>query len=456
MRAARLDRFRLSTSIERTAGDCQVTRAPPSWWRRYHTSRSRRLFALSSAKLKPQRVPAGSDRYEHLVDERGRLQRVAGTFPSHLLSRQLRELLLHERQEAVESTLITATPSMEQRGGGRRARFSLLVESGVLCEQYLGACRETWRQSVPHQRTMSWSAAMFNVRFPAALIGLGLTLLFITPEPARYALFAQAPSSLLVSNWSPSPTTTPGVDHEAYLGGALATLNGTTYMVRSDRCGAWSCSGDFQYLYWSKLTPAGWTPGTWIPNQSSARRVSLAAFNGFLYMVRTDASDEGAVWLSKFNPDTEVWELKSMLSYRTFAGPPAIAAFDNRLHFVGTTGEDPDEIMAPYQMWTATMTAGETFTPARPILGHTSASRPSITVYDNKLYVAHRAGETGEIQYGYRQAGSNVSWTPPKYIRSGPLTAPAGPRFRSVEPAFASVEGYLHLLFRTPESNYVW
>ena len=297
---------------------------------------------------------------------------------------------------------------------------------------------------------------MFNVRFPAALIGLGLTLPWVTPEPARYALFAQAPRSLLVSNWSPSPTTTPGLDHEAYLGGELATLNGTTYMVRSDRCGAWSCSGGFQYLYWSKLTPAGWTPGTWIPNQSSARRVSLAAFNGFLYMVRTDASDEGAVWLSKFNPDTEDWELKSMLSYRTFAGPPAIAAFDNKLHFVGTTGEDPDEIMAPYQMWTATMTAGEAFTPARPMLGHTSASRPSIAVYDNKLYVAHRAGETGEIQYGYRQAGSNVSWTPPKYIRSGPLTAPAGPRFRSLEPAFASVEGYLHLLFRTPESNYVW
>ena len=85
---------------------------------------------------------------------------------------------------------------------------------------------------------------------------------------------------------------------------------------------------------------------------------------------------------------------------------------------------------------------------------HTSASRPSLAVYDNKLYVVHRAGETGEIQYSYRQPRS--VWSLPMYIRSGPLNAPVGSRFRSIEPVFASVEGYLHLLFRTPESNYVW
>ena len=294
-----------------------------------------------------------------------------------------------------------------------------------------------------------------NVRLSAALIGICLAPAFVPSELAPHAMSGQALSSLLVSSWS--PTWSPSVSHdEAYLGGQIATLNGTTYVVRSDRCGAWSCSGDFEDLFWSKLTPAGWTLGERIPNQRSGRKVSLAAFNGFIYMVRTDESDDRAVWLSKFDPVTETWlqNTNYLLSYRTFAGPPAIAAFDNKLHFVGTTGED--EAMEAYQMWAATMTAGEMFTPARAIANHYSASRPTVAVYDNKLYVAHRAGETGDIQYGYRLPGSNIGWRAPKYIRSGPLTAPLGPPFRSIEPAFAAVEGYLHLVFRTPESNHVW
>ena len=294
---------------------------------------------------------------------------------------------------------------------------------------------------------------MMHLRFPAAVIGLSLALPFGPPELARHVLFGQTPSSLQVSSWSPtwSPTA------EAFLGGQIATLNGTTYMVRSGGCGSSNCSKD---LYWSKLTSTGWTPGVQIPNQRSAYKVSLAAFNGFLYMVHSGYSDEEQVWISKFDPDTETWSPNYMLSYRSYAGPPAIAVFDNRLHFVGTTREAPDENTPPYQMWTATMTAGETFTGAGPMGGwrmlgrHTSASRPSLAVYDNKLYVVHRAGETGEIQYSYRQLAS--VWSQPKYLRSGPLNAPVGPRFRSLEPVIASVEGYLHLLFRTPESAYVW
>ena len=207
---------------------------------------------------------------------------------------------------------------------------------------------------------------MMNVQFPAAVIGLSLALPFGPPELARQVLFGQTSTSLQVSNWS--PTWSPG---NAYLGGQIATLNGTTYMVRSGGFG----SSNSRDLYWSKLTSAGWTPGVPIPNQRSAYKVSLAAFNGFLYMVHSGDSDVEAVWISKFDPDTETWSPNYMLSYRSYAGPPAIAAFDNRLHFIGTTREDPDEIMPSYQMWTATMTADEEFTGAQP-MGVAHAGQP--------------------------------------------------------------------------------
>jgi hypothetical protein len=258
-------------------------------------------------------------------------------------------------------------------------------------------------------------------------------------ELADDDLVNEVSSDLLVSSWS-APLHTGS----AYRSGQIATLNGTTYMVSSGYCGAWSCggSGEADELYWSKFTATGRTSGVRIPNQKSAHKVSLAPFNGFLYMVHTGVSDTSQTWLSRFDPVTEQWTTNFQVPYTSFAGPPAIVAFNNRLHFIGTTP-------GTFQMWTASMTANELFTTAATLSGHHSASRPSAAVFDGRLYIAHRHGQTGEIVIG---SFNGSTWTSPQYVRAGTGGAP----IRGVDPALATNNGFLHLIHRRPETNHVW
>jgi hypothetical protein len=58
-----------------------------------------------------------NEAHEHLVDERGRLQRVTGAFMAHVAASQLAKLVLDERHQLVGGTMITASPGLEQRGG---------------------------------------------------------------------------------------------------------------------------------------------------------------------------------------------------------------------------------------------------------------------------------------------------------------------------------------------------
>jgi hypothetical protein len=271
---------------------------------------------------------------------------------------------------------------------------------------------------------------------------LGLSLAFTTPaclEPAGDPAVSETASNLLVQNWS-GPTTAT----KAFRSGQVATLNGTTYMVSSGECGSWTCwsSEEADDLYWQKMTATGWTSRVRIPGQLSLYKVSLAAFNGYLYMVHTGHDTTTATWISRFDPATEQWSANFQIPYPSFSGPPAIVAFDNKLYFVGTT-------LGSYAMWTATMTAGEIFSTAVPLVGHASASRPSVAVFNGRLYVAHMHGQTGEIVVGNSDGST---WTSPQFINAGLSGAP----IRGVDPVLAVHNGFLHLIHRRPEDNYVW
>lgn len=246
-------------------------------------------------------------------------------------------------------------------------------------------------------------------------------------------------SDLQVSSWS----SLGELDHEAWLGAQVATINGTTILVRSGTCLSPPCDGGIgNFLYWSKLTPTGWTTAQEIPSQSSSRKVSLAAFDGGLYMVHTgDAPGSTETWISRFDPTTETWSTNYLIPYPSLAGPPAITAFRDRLWFVGATP-------GTFQMWTATMSAGEIFSVSAPIARHFSASRPSAAVYGDRLVVGHRAGQTGTIAV---TAFDGRTWTADQPIPAGPL----GEAIRGTVPALASVNGFLHLVHTTPESSYV-
>lgn len=252
-------------------------------------------------------------------------------------------------------------------------------------------------------------------------------------EPGSEAL-AEVTSDLRVSDWS-NPVSVAN----AFYGAAVATLNGTTFLVRS---GDGSCSlDDDTDLFWQKLTPAGWTAPTRIPGQGASRRVSLAAFNGFLYMVHNGSSDGSATWMSRFDPSTETWSTNFQIPYPSFAGPPAIIAFGRRLILIGTT--------STFQMWVASMNTGEVFTTAVAMTGHLSASRPSAEVYSGKLYVAHRLGQTGDIGY---TVFDGTTWTADQRIPAGPL----GATIRGVEPSIAAVNGFLHLVHLRPSDASIW
>jgi hypothetical protein len=224
---------------------------------------------------------------------------------------------------------------------------------------------------------------------------------------------------LLVSSWS--GTTYQGSAQE---GGQVGSIGGEGISVRTRSDNS---------MVWNEVQ--GPVPIAFVPGETSSTKVSLAAFNGFLYMVHSDTiSPYDPVWLSRFDPTTKTWSTNYQIPYTSSGGPPAIAAFGKYLRFVGTT---PGTL----QMWTATMTADQVFSVSTPIPGHTSLSRVSATVFGDKLFVAHRAGQSATIAL---TSFDGTSWTADEYLPFGALGA--------------DLRGYfMHLIHRTPESsNVLW
>lgn len=233
-------------------------------------------------------------------------------------------------------------------------------------------------------------------------------------------------SGLSVSSWSLPIDTGANADY----GGQIATLNGTTYMVRSQCCPG---GGGLKDLAWLKRTSTGWTSSTVIVGQQSDAKVSLAAFNGYLYMVASGGGITGSeLRLSRFDPATETWSPASLLPFRSNSGPPAIAVFQNQLRFVGVLPQTQ-------QLWTATMTAAEALSPATLIPGHAAGRRPSAAVFNSRLFVVHRAVDSSDIVYS---TFNGTAWSAEQFIPGGP----PGTRLRGQAPVIAAVNGFLHLI----------
>jgi hypothetical protein len=261
------------------------------------------------------------------------------------------------------------------------------------------------------------------------------------------ALLESDEQSLSVSNWSP-----PQYTSQSYRSAQVANLSGITYKVESGRCGVWTCgdSGESNELWWSKMNSDGtWTAKQRIAGQYSGYKTSLAPFNGYLYMVHSGyGSGATNVWLTRFNPTTQTWSTSIQLSYRSKGGPPAIAAFNGRLYFAGV---DP----TTDQVWAANMTTGEIFSASQPLGTDISTSRVSLAVLPGtktqaaRLYVAHRHGISTNVVVA---SFNGTSWAPWQYVFAGPN----GEALQSNEPVIAGYNGYLHMAFKRPDSNYVW
>ncbi len=291
------------------------------------------------------------------------------------------------------------------------------------------------------------SRSIFTLPLLAALaLASGCTAL---PQGAEDEATGTSSDALSLLNWW-ATSEVIGPHAESYRGAQVATLDGVTYMVHSGRCGSWTCggAGESKEIWWSKLGTAGWGPHQKISGQSAAHKVSLAAFNGYLYMIHS-GSDDGStdVWLSRFSPASQTWSANYRLSYSSKGGPPAIAAFGSSLRFVGVNPAND-------QLWMASMDGGEVFTPAQLLSGQYSVSRVSLAVFGTKtmparLFMAHRAGATSDVVYN---SFNGASWGADLTIPVGP----AGAALQATEPVLASSGSYLHLIHRRPGSDAVW
>jgi hypothetical protein len=275
--------------------------------------------------------------------------------------------------------------------------------------------------------------------FSCALVGWALTVSGCAVE-AGDAPIGETVSALSVSNWNLNARGFADTWHGVQVG----TLNGDTYSVSVGDCGRWDCFPyqETDHLHVEALLASGSLVGLPdAPGQRSNSRVSLAPFNGYLYMVHS-GTDGATTWISRYSPGTG-WSPNYQIPYTSFAGSPAIVAYNNLLYFIGTGPY-------PYPMWYATMTAGESFSAPVAIPGHDSASRPSAAVLFGKLYFAHRWGSTGDLVYGVYDG---TTWSAAAHIPGGD----AGGTLRGLEPVIAADNGVLHLVHTRPEGTpLVW
>ena len=66
-----------------------------------------------------------------------------------------------------------------------------------------------------------------------------------------------------------------------------------------------------------------------------------------------------------------------------------------------------------------------------------------------RLYLAHRHGISTNVVVA---KFDGVTWAPWQYVFAGPT----GEALQSNEPVIAGADGYLHMVFKRPDSNYVW
>lgn len=274
----------------------------------------------------------------------------------------------------------------------------------------------------------------FRVRplLPFLLCGIAACIDTAAPLEEDVA-FAQ--EELSVFDWS-SPTTVGPDRQGAHLGGAVVTVDlptgARTIMVHSGAC------DDCRELWWTERINGAWTEDRRVPNQTASERVSLAAYNGKIYMIHTGYHPGSTeVWMSRFDPAHDTWSGNVRLDVSSVE-TPALATFGGLLHMVGVSTYQRD-------LWHMSMGTSEVFS-SRPFLGSRSASRPSLAVFNSRLYVAHRNDRTSTIVYS-RFTGS--SWT---YISS----IPAGPGGRAIEgarPVIATYDNVLHLVYKISGSE---
>lgn len=232
---------------------------------------------------------------------------------------------------------------------------------------------------------------------------------------------------------------------------ATALLDGVEYQVFADDSGN-ALPSLTHDLYWRQCDATTCTSTKRIPGQQSLGRVSLAAYNGYIYMIHVGDSDDTAVWFSRLDVTTGTWIPNSQLAFQSLGGAPALAVFNNRLYMVGSRAVDVVRrgvTVTTYPLWYSSMGPDEMWAPMVNISAQ-SGSPPSLAVLGSTLYLAHRDGAAGEIVLQKLPLGG--SWSAPAKIPAGP----SGAYIQGDDVQLAAVNGYLHLVHHRWSGNYTY
>ena len=242
------------------------------------------------------------------------------------------------------------------------------------------------------------------------------------------AATSETTQALSVFNWSATSIIDTAMWHPQ-----VATIGNRVFVIHS---------GPTRELFMRERAGGvnWWTAETVIPGtQTALTRPSLAAFNGYLYMIYSDISVSYKLWVKRFNPATNTWSASTSIPHQSAYGPPAIVAYNGVLQLIGI---DP----STKKLWRATMSTSDAFTPAVLMEGHYSYGRVSAAVQGCKMHIVHRAGSGTTVVHNFF---NGTAWTYDRTIPAGP----GGAAIQAAEPVIAERSGYLHLVHRTTANN---
>lgn len=229
-------------------------------------------------------------------------------------------------------------------------------------------------------------------------------------------------------------------------GPALAVYNQKLYLAYSA-----VDSNDIRYNYFDFNTRKWLVQDKKISNNLLIQAndvVSLAEYNGKLYMVYSSASNnykfmytylDGQSWLGQaFEiPSNSPWQRGSS---------PALAVFNGKLYIVYTS-RGSDELWYNYydgQRWLdedLKITSNESQVRA--------GTGPAAAVFNGKLYIAFKSVVSGELWYNYYDG---QRWLD----RDRKITSNSGHTLTSHRPALAAYNGKLYMAYKSGSNDYIW
>jgi hypothetical protein len=176
-----------------------------------------------------------------------------------------------------------------------------------------------------------------------------------------------------------------------------------------------------------------WVINKQVPGQSSKAPPALAAFNNRLHMVHLGSSSND-IWHSQL--DGDIWTPNKKIPNQKSKASPALAVFNNRLHMVHLDSSSND-------MWHSQFD-GNKWTPNEKIPNQKSKASPALAVFNNRLHMVHLDSSSNDIWHS--QLDGN-KWTPNEKIPNQKSKA---------SPALAVINNRLHMVHLDSSSNDMW